>query len=123
MATKIKVRFNLGRGEHFMKWKVEHPEGEIHYYTPSEVQLVLSGCQLKNNRNTAMKILKGEHKTVCAWVLCDEIKIQHQNFIEDNHQGVSYNPRVLPYWNRDGMDMDGSRIKEMYTIGSKLNIK
>ena len=70
-----------------------------------------------------MKILNGQHKVVCAWVLCDEIKIIQENFIEDNLQQVKYNPRVLPYWNKDGVDMGGCKINEMYTIDYKLNIK
>ena len=123
MAKKIKVRFNLGRGENYMKWKVEYPNGYVNYYRPSDVQLILTNCQLKNSRITALKILNGQHKMVCAWVLCDRIDLVHENFIEDNHQHVKYNPKVLPFWNKDGIDMDGSKIKEMYTVDYKLNIK
>jgi hypothetical protein len=36
---------------------------------------------------------------------------------------VKYNPRVLPFWNMDGKDMDGSRVNNMYSVGKKLNIK
>jgi hypothetical protein len=123
MGKKIKVRFNLGRGQNYMKWKVEYPNGWSKYFSPTENQLILRGCQLKNSRTTAMKILRGEHKVVCAWVLCDEIDIIQENFIQDNLQQVKYNPRVLPYWNKDGVDMDGSKINEMYTVDYKLNIK
>jgi hypothetical protein len=123
MSKKIKVRFNLGRGENYMKWKVEYPNGYSKYFTPTENQLILKGCQLKNSRTTALKILRGEHKVVCAWVLCDEIEIIQDNFIQDNQQQVKYNPRVLPYWNKDGMDMDGSKINMLYTIDYKLNIR
>ena len=79
MGKKIKVRFNLGRGENYMKWKVEYPNGWSKYFAPTENQLILKGCQLKNSRTTAMKILNGQHKVVCAWVLCDEIEIIQDN--------------------------------------------
>ena len=29
--ARIKVRFNLGRGANFMKWKVQYPNGEVQY--------------------------------------------------------------------------------------------
>lgn len=123
MSKKYKVRFNLGRGENYMKWKVQHPNGHVYYYNPTDVQLVMSNCILKNSRSTALKILNGEHKTVCAWVLCDTIEIRKDDFIEDNGQQVKYNPRVLPFWNKDGVDMDGSKIRGMYSVNSKLNIR
>jgi len=123
MSKKIKVRFNLGRGENYMKWKVQYPNGYTKYFRPTDVQLVMTDCILKNSRTTAMKILKGEHKVVCAWVLCDIIDIRTEDFIPDNGQQVKYNPRVLPFWNRNGVDMDGSKIKEMYSTDFKLNIK
>jgi hypothetical protein len=82
----------------------------------------MTNCILKNSRATALKIMNGEHKVVCAWVLCDEISISREDFIPDNGQQVKYNPRVLPFWNKDGMDMDGSKINKMYSIGNKLNI-
>ena len=56
MSTKIKVRFNLGRGKNYMKWKVQYPSGNVEYFNPSDVQLILKNCQLKNNRKTAEKI-------------------------------------------------------------------
>ena len=123
MGKKIKVRFNLVRGKNYMKWKREYPNGWSEYFVPTENQLILKGCQLKNSRTTAMKILNGQHKVVCAWVLCDEIEIIQDDFIQDNQQQVKYNPRVLPYWNKDGVDMDGSKINMLYTIDYKLNIK
>jgi hypothetical protein len=123
MTKKIKVRFNLGRGENYMKWKVQYPNGYSYYYRPTDVQLVMQNCILKNSRSTALKIFNGEHKVVCAWILCDSIDIKTDDFIADNNQQVKYNPRVLPFWNKDGVDMDGSKIAEMFSIDYKLNIK
>ena len=71
-----KVRFNLSRGENYMKWKVMYNNGWVRYYHPSEVQLVLRKCILKNSKATAMKIFTGvTTKVVCAWVLCQELEI------------------------------------------------
>jgi hypothetical protein len=124
MSKKVKVRFNLGRGVNYMKWKIQHPDGKCEYHYPNDVQLVMYDCILKNSRSTALKIHSGEsNKTVCAWVLCDRVEIRTEDFIGDNYQQVKYNPRVLPFWNRDGVDMDGSKVKEMYSVDYKLNIK
>ena len=117
MSKKIKVRFNLGRGVNYMKWKVEYPDGGVHYYHPEMIQMHMKGCILKNSRSTALKILNGNHKTVCAWVLCDKIEIFGTNVLWDNGRQVKYNPKVLPFWN-----IDGSKFDSMYTFGKKLNI-
>jgi hypothetical protein len=123
MSKKIKVRFNLGRGKNYMKWKVQYPDNIVEYFDPNEVQIVMFGCQLKNSKPTALKILNGEHKVVCAWVLCDMFEIRMGNYIPDNLQQVKYNPRILPYWNKDGMDMDNQKVDAIYSVGYKLNIK
>lgn len=122
-GKRIKVRFNLGRGKNYMKWKVQYPSGGSEYFSPSDVQLVMFDCVLKNSRSTALKILNGEHKTVCAWILCDHIEINDDKSIPDNGRQLKYNPRVLPFWNMDGVDMDGSKIKEIYSVDNKLNIR
>lgn len=122
MLKKIKVRFNLGRGNNYMKWKVQYPDGGVQYYLPENTQLIMGGCILKNSKSTALKILSGEHKTVCAWILCDEIEILRVNLLHDNGRQVKYNPKVLPFWNIDGVDMDGSKFDSIYSFGRKLNI-
>jgi hypothetical protein len=117
---KIKVRFNLGRGKNYMKWKIEGPLG-TEYHSPADVQLVLHNCQLKNNRKTAEKIFNGENKDVCAWVLCDSITIKHDNFdkvwVKDK---LSYNPRKQPYWVWNNWDVDNKRIAEIVTIDNGM---
>lgn len=105
-----------------MKWKVQYPNGYVHFFSPDQTQLHMEGCILKNSRSTALKIFSGNHKTVCAWVLCDKIEIHDTNVLWDNGRQVKYNPKVLPYWNIDGTDVDGSKFKSMYTFGKKLNI-
>lgn len=116
MANKIKVRFNLGRGKNYMKWKIESKTG-VEYHYPADVQLKMYGCQLKNNRKTAERIFNGENKDVCAWVLCDAIDIKFDNFekvwVKDK---LSYNPRKFPYWVWNNWDVDNKCIDEIITI-------
>jgi hypothetical protein len=52
----IKVRFNLSRGVNYLKWKVEYPDGNVMYYYPTGVQLIMGDCTLKNYKKVAEKI-------------------------------------------------------------------
>ena len=129
MGKKIKVRFNLGRGENYMKWKIEYPSGQVSYYSPTSIQLILKGCKLKNGRKTAMKIFNGENKTVCAWVLCDDITVRYSGFEQFDDpelklQRLKYNPKRLPFWTIGNSDecIDGATIDEIATVDSQLFI-
>jgi hypothetical protein len=121
----VKVRFNLSAGKYFMKWKIEYPNKVVEYYEPSEVQLVMLGCQLKNHKTTAKKIHDGAHKTVCAWVMCDSVHIirivKDYFIIDDGYCRVSYNPRVSPYWvNDNGDNIDGTKYRFLISNDRKL---
>lgn len=127
MGKKIKVRFNLGRGENYMKWKIEYPSGQVSYYYPTEIQLILKNCTLKNGRKTAMKIFNGENKTVCAWVLCEDITVRYSGFEQFDELGLNrlkYNPKNLPFWTVDDgkRTHDGYKFEEIGTVDSKLFI-
>jgi len=61
-VKSIKIRFNLGRGKNFMKWKIQYPNGEIEYHNPTDVQLLMHDCTLKNRKKTAQKIFDGAKK-------------------------------------------------------------
>ena len=114
---RIKVRFNLGKGKNFMKWKVQYPNGNVEYHNPTEVQLVMKDCQLRNHKKTAEKIFKGGEKVVCAWVLCEEIEIRKTNFAQWDLicDRIKYNPRVQPNWILNGAVVDNLKIE---VIGS-----
>jgi hypothetical protein len=119
-----KVRFNLSRGENYMKWKVMYKDGKVEYYRPIDVQIVMSGCTLKNSRVAAQKIFTGETtKVVCAWVLCDDIQIIKEDFKTESNTRIKYNPRELPYWNLNGKNMDGENVKELYSVDFGLYVK
>ena len=121
---RVKVRFNLGRGKNYMKWKIQYPSGTTEYYNPTEVQLIMNDCQLKNSRITAEKIFNGQHKVVCAWVLCDSVMVKKMNFTAYdtmNRKRVQYNPRVKPYWTLDGDgNMDGCHLSTIVSVDYKL---
>ena len=120
---RIKVRFNLGHGPNYMKWKVEYPDGRISYHSPSHVQLIMEGCQLKNRRKEAQKIFDGSNKTVCAWVLCEEIEIRSSKFIADRQEKrVRYNPRVTPNWMYKDEIADGKTFERLYSVNSGLYV-
>ena len=124
MSSKIKVRFNLGRGPNYMKWKVQYPSGSVEYCNPQTSQLILKGCTLKNNRKTAEKIFNGEDKVVCAWILCEDIQVNYNiiDSIDDlSDNRLSYNPRVNPYWVLGKeTPADGFKFNEISSIHNKL---
>lgn len=121
----IKVRFNLSRGPNYMKWKIQYPSGAVEYCDPCNTQLVMYNCTLKNSKKTAEKIFRGQHKTVCAWVLCDSIDVKSGSFLaydtDPNNTRLSYNPRVNPYWVLGKMTpADGFRFSEVGSVDYKL---
>jgi hypothetical protein len=121
MKRLYKVRFNLGKGKNYMKWKVEGPEG-VSYYNPDEIQIVMHECQLKNQKKTAEKILAGAHKTVCAWVKCTSVEIQEPNTVFwDSFIHLNYNPRIFPHWFiNSGENIDGMVLEQIVSVGKKL---
>ena len=121
---RIKVRFHLGRGKNFMKWKIQYPNGVIEYYSPSEVQLIMKNCQLRNHKKTAQKIFDGGEKVVCAWVLCEEIELIKESFLQlDTYcDRVRYNPRVQPNWLLNGEIMDNVKFPIIGSVDSGLYV-
>jgi hypothetical protein len=129
MGKRIKVRFNLGRGKNYLKWKIQYPSGVVKYIYPISCQLVMKNCQLKNSRKTAEKIFNGENKTVCAWVLCDDITVKYDRFEQFDDpelklQRLKYNPKRLPFWTIGDSEecIDGATIDEIGTVDYKLFI-
>lgn len=111
----MKVRFNLGRGERFQKWKVDAGK-EPEFYDPNKSSLSLVNCRLMNVSSKAEKIHQGAHKSVCAWIQCDWLKeIPTQN--SEKLTEVFYNPRIAPYWrDEDGNNIDGQFFSRLITM-------
>ena len=119
-----KVRFNLSRGENYMKWKVMYNDGRVDYHHPAEVQINMIGCTLSNSRKTAEKIFSGETtKVVCAYIKCEDVQVITNNFKAESNTQVKYNPREMPFWNIGGENVDGNYYKELFTIDYKVFIK
>lgn len=119
---KYQVRFNLGKGKNFMKWKVSYPSGTARYYEPSEVLIIMNGCKLVNHKGTAKKIFDGANKTVCAWVECEEIKVIDKVVTYSNARQVCYNPRVTPHWVLDNEVVDKGEFEELFTVGKSVRV-
>jgi len=116
-----KVRFNLGTGKNFLKWKITHPDGKVEYHEPNDVILDMTDCFLRNQFGTAKKIFDGANKTVCAWVEAKDVRVltpfnQSPVVLEQ----VSYNPRVAPHWMCNGKDVDGESFESIISINRNL---
>jgi hypothetical protein len=121
--ARIKVRFNLSRGKNFMKWKIVYPDSTIEYLSPNEVSLIMMKCKLSNNAKQAEKIFQGESKTVCAWVLCEEMKITgvpQKDIIETSR--LRYNPRIKPCWDYQEVNSDGKEFDRIESRGNRLYV-
>jgi len=114
----IKIRFNLGRGKNYMKWKVQYTDGTIEYHSPADVQLIMQDCNLKNHKKTAQKIFDGGEKVVCAWILCKSLEIKTKDFTQADLTGerVRYNPRVTPHWMLNDENVDGLPVDKLVTV-------
>ena len=117
--AKIKVRFNLGRGENYMKWKVQYGNTS-EYYSPEEYNLYMHGCQLKNQKSTAQKIHDGADKSVCAWILCDTIFLTQNVKLPEAKVRLTYNPRVRPNWMAGDDVADNAKFESIWSDGRKL---
>jgi hypothetical protein len=108
-----KLRFHLGRGEHYMHW--QHTFGNDKTYTDPETDYGSTYLDVKlvSSKTTAKKIHDGDNKTVCAWL---QFKSNWPDFEELDETDmsefvkISYNPREAPHWtikDLPGIDLDG----------------
>ena len=137
--ARYKIRFNLSKGVNYMKWKVTHPDGEVEYLDPNKVRLTLKNCHLKNNPETAAKILAGANKTVCAWILCDDVIVEEcptrlsrfrksiglqaktWRYLEE-WKRLRYNPRVAPNWMFRECNVDFAKFNRIESRGDRLYV-
>jgi hypothetical protein len=120
--SKYKLRFNLGKGKNYMKWKITHPSGKVDYLEPNDVTIVMKNCLLRNQKSSAQKIFDGANKTVCAWIEAERLmvitEIDGALFLLGDQ--VSYNPRVAPNWIVKGEDADGKELSNLVTDNRKI---
>lgn len=93
-----KVRFHLGRGKNYMHWWVKDKDGNVEFFNPDEVCLVLNHCKLHNQANASKKIFNGENKRPCAWVLCSSYEIFPAAEQPTSGVVVNFSPRKAPHW-------------------------
>jgi hypothetical protein len=116
----IRVRFNLGRGPNYKKWKVEFSKGQVEYFDPGQTSLIMQGCRLQNRQGSAQLIFSGRAKFVCAWIECDAISISEP--VRPIGQIVRYNPKIKPYWTLNEINSDGAQFDELTTADKKVYI-
>lgn len=114
---KYKLRFNLGAGKNYKKWKITGPGKNTRYVEPTEVTIIMEGCKLVNQRGTATKIYEGAHKTVCAWVEASSLIVYYKmpsDFMKVGSK-VSYNPRIAPNWIYNNINADKQEFNDLVT--------
>ena len=107
--NKYQVRFNLGKGNNYMKWKVSTPSGKATYHNPEDVLIVMKGCKLFNQKGSANKIYEGANKTVCAWVECNDVDIIDRVVVHSN-------------WELDGENVDKTEFDELFTVNNTVRV-
>jgi 3'-phosphoadenosine 5'-phosphosulfate sulfotransferase (PAPS reductase)/FAD synthetase len=113
------IRFHLGAGENFMKWKVENTDSkEVNFYQPDQYQIFMFDCKLVNSPKTAQKIFTGEiNKTPIAWVQCARVEVMPISEQVIDIDKLSYNPQKAPNWiDVDGDILDNYVFPELVTF-------
>jgi hypothetical protein len=119
----FKVRFHLGRGKDYMKWRLEDTDDkEVFFLPPEEVQLVMTNCVLTNRPARAKKIFSGEiNKEPIAFVKCADVDIKTEIKPIKQADKLSYNPRKSPNWeNSAGDNVDGIHFDKLMTYGRSV---
>jgi hypothetical protein len=122
----IKVRFHLGRGKNFMKWKIEKKgTKKSWFFEPDKVQLIMTDCELTNQPNQAKKIFEGKmNKAPIAWILCKEIKVSTDPKPVKSPNKIFYNPRKAPHWvDSRGNNIDFKEFPQLISYGRKVFVK
>lgn len=118
MKRIIKIRFHLGAGENFMKWRIENVnDKDVAFYSPEEMIALMTNCKLYNQKATANKIHNGANKTVCAWIMCESFEFVEQ--VTTFGEQIKYNPRVIPHW----VDSEGNNVDKKEYVSMSINNK
>ena len=119
---KYKVRFHLGQGENYRHWQVTSPDGTREFYDPEEYIIRMENARLHNNCKVAEQIYKGRNKTVCAWIVCENVVVKSllsYLFSESPSSAgkpeLIYNPRKNPHWLENGENVDFKRYSRLLT--------
>ncbi len=121
MKRKFKIRFHLGQGENFMKWRIEDTDTKtVSFVEPTNFRATIYDGKLYNQKSAAKKINDGANKTVCAWIMAKDFKLS----LDDDgiyKDEIKYNPRTIPNWvNSSGENIDKKEYKIMYILNKKI---
>jgi len=90
------------------------------FFEPEDFKAVIINGKLHNHPSTAKKINDGSNKTVCAWIMAEDILMDST----DNmwlRGSVAYNPRVMPHWiDNNGNNVDKVEYEEMLIDNKKI---
>lgn len=102
-----------------MKWQVKRGR-DVQYYDPSKVTLVMTNCLLKNHLKTAQKIHAGAHKSVCAWIECDDVEIRELSVYSGFP--ICYNPKKFTFWHDSSgrLNLDNHEFHKIVSSGRTL---
>tara|TARA_B100000530_G_C15766428_1_gene411685 strand:- start:20 stop:418 length:399 start_codon:yes stop_codon:yes gene_type:complete len=122
MSGRYKVRFHLARGKNYRHWQVTSPDGTREFYDPENYFVIMENARLHNNCKVAEKIYNGENKTVCAWIVCENVVVKSLiSYLFSETPSVkglneiSYNPRKNPHWLENGENVDFKRYSRLLT--------
>ena len=123
MKRKFKIRYHLGRGENYMKWRVEDVTTKtVDFYDTDGFSMLAIGVKLHNQPATADKIHNGANKTVCAWIMASKVKFNPAR--QPKGIQVSYNPRVSPNWrDQEGNNVDKTQHEFAYINNKKIIVE
>lgn len=104
------VRRHLGRGANFMHYQIrghvtDAKQGAVvEYVNPDTHSIVFKGCRLHNKVNTSKKIFEGDHKSPCAWLICESYEVIPKSTVISTDIHLRFNPKVSPHWNTEEND-------------------
>ena len=108
-----------------MMWQIRYADSDIvRYVDPMKSTLLLTNGKLVNKPKTAKKIHDGAHKTVCAWIECDDVVPVKTHILTENATPVWFNPRKYVNWvDSDGNNLDGKEFLMAFTVGRNVYIE
>mgnify|MGYP000914467708 FL=1 len=121
-----KIRFNLGRGVNYKKWKIINPDKSVTILDPNEYDLLLLNVKFYNNKKSSLEIYNGANKRVCSWIEAEEILTQVSSIpklveLNDSNQ-IRYNPREAPYWVFKEENFDGKKLESVITSKNRVYV-
>ena len=128
-----KVRFHLGRGEHFMHWQIKSKlntgdgtgaKEVVSYVDPQHKSIAMFGCRLRVQPSTAQKIHDGANKSVCAWIECEHTQVVDKPIVMTIFDTrISFNPKRSVHWmTEEGEIKDGEFMPLIVTNERELFI-